>query len=181
MLPIRLGSFLTNEEVQKTKYEYNKPVIKLCCTALLVLTSASSIVMGGAVLYAKYNTPKPIISEEEYSVAYKQVNNITKSLAVIRDVRPNNLDTLDVISKINNAATLSEITITDIDISANKFVIKGLTRNIKDANKFSSVLDFDDSYTKSLSNISNNGGKSLMNMDFTVTITSKKEHKGGQK
>lgn len=179
MLPIRLGSFLTNEEVKKTKYEYNKPLIKLCCMAIFTLTAASSAVMGAAVLYAKYNTPTPIVAEREYAAAQKQVTNITKSLAVIRDARPNNLDALDVVSKISSAAASSKITIIDIDITANKYVIKGVTQNIKDANEFSSALDFDKSYTKSLSNISNNSGE--MNMDFTVTITPTKEQKGGKK
>lgn len=181
MLPINLGSFLTKEKINETKYNYNKPLIKLCCIALLVLTSANCAVMGAAVLYAKYNVPKPIISASEYSAAQKQAMNVTKSLAVIRDVRPNNLDICDVVSKISSAAASSKISVTEIEANANKFVIKGVTKNIKDANAFSEALDFDKTYTKSISNISNNSSDSLKNMDFTVTITPAKEKKGGKK
>lgn len=181
MLPINLGSFLTKEKIKETKYNFNKPLIKLSCIALLVLSTASCAVMGAAVAYAKYNIPKPIVSEVEYSAAQKQAVNITKSLAVIREVRPNNLDALDVVSKISSAAAISNITITEIDVDANKFVIKGITKNINEANAFSSALDFDKTYTKSLSNISNNSGDSLRNMDFTVTITPAKDQKGGNK
>ena len=181
MLPINSGSFLTSEEIRKTKYEYNKPLIRLCCIAIFVLTAVSCAVMGAAVGYARYTAPKPIVNEAEYAAAQKQANSINKSLAIVRESRPSDLDVCDVISKISNAVALSEITVTNISINDKQFVIKGLSKNIDGANHFVDSLEFDNSkYSKSLSDISDNTSDKVSNMDFTVTILSNIK-RGGSK
>lgn len=173
---IKLGSFLTEEQISENKYKYNKPIIKLATISCLIFALSSCIVMGFAVIYMKINTPQPIVSEEQYLKAQKQSLRINKDLALIKSIRKD-FNVCKVVSLIGAAANTSDVNLTHISLNSNQFIMKGFAKDLDVANKFNDSLFFDDRYSKNLSNIQ--GTSSSKDIEFTTTvicpITEKKE------
>lgn len=69
MLPIRLGTFLTEQESNQAKYYFNKPLIRLTAAAFMVFSISLAACMGAAAAYAHISKPSPIVSDTEYKQA----------------------------------------------------------------------------------------------------------------
>lgn len=193
------GSFLTEKQKNEAKYRFNKPVIRLCCIGFLCFTLGSIAALGVAMFHAVYTAPHAIVPAVAYSRAQTTSNRVTKSLSVIKEAHPQNIDVCKTMSYFSEGVARSngDVSIKDISISPKTYTIKCIGKDIAAANEFLKDLPFEtNKYTKQLTDIKtsrefadmpsvpampgpdgvDNRGDTLTNnvpVDFTVIVTPK--------
>lgn len=169
MLPIRLGTFLTEHEINQAKYHFNKPLIKLTAAAFMVFSVSLAASMGAAATYAHICKPSPVVSESEYKQAQALAASVTKHIATLKEAHPKDIDVCNVVYILSTAAKAQNIAITDVSIAPGSFTIKGQSPDIKKAHSY----DFGSKYTKQIKDISGKDDR-IQGIAFTISINEKK-------
>ena len=164
MLLPNCGSFLTVKEKSESNYNYNKPLIRLCCVGFLVFSLTSLATMGVAAFYATYTAPHSTVPLVSYSKAHAASSRVTKSLSTLREARPLDIDVCRVVNLVSDSTVRSNgnISIKDISVKPQNYTIKGIGKDIPAVNDYLKSLDFAPSrYDKQLSDIKSNPSKNL--------------------
>lgn len=159
MLLPNCGSFLTQKEKSESVFSFNKPLIRLCCAGFLVFSLSSLVTMGIAMFYATYSAPHPLFPTASYSKAHAASSRVTKSLALLKEARPSDIDVCKVIDIVSTgiAASNKDITLKDFIIRPQNYSIKGYGKDISTVNNFMRNLDFPAAkFEKQLSDIKSN-------------------------
>lgn len=196
MLLPSYGSFLTESQKNEAKYRFNKPLIRLCCVGFLCFSLGGIAALGVAMFHAVYTAPHAIVPAVAYSRAQTTSNRVTKSLAVIKEAHPQNIDVCKTMSYFSEGIARSNgnVSINDINISPKNYTIKCIGKDIAVANEFLKDLPFENNkYDKQLTDIKtskefsnmppmpgsddvNGSTDNLSNnipVDFTVIVTPK--------
>lgn len=181
MLPINYGNFLSKEEHAAAMYEYNKPVISLVVKSITLFAVAAAVTVGMATGYSYISNPIQQYDTAQFNEAQKLSQEVSKSLGVSKEARPNGINVIDSVNKFMAPKT-KEITITQLKIQPDKYTVTAQTENIEAANAYAQALDFGKDKRVNISNINTKDGLS----EFTVTVTEIKKakaapSKGGQK
>lgn len=179
MLPIRLGTFLTEQESNQAKYYFNKPLIRLTAAAFMVFSVSLAASMGAAATYAHICKPSPVVSESEYKQAQALAASVTKHIATLKEAHPKDIDVCNVVYILSTAAKAQNIAITDVNIAPGSFTIKGQSPDIKKAHSYLQALDFGSKYTKQIKDISGKDDR-IQGVEFTISIDEKKSVKPKQ-
>lgn len=164
MLLPNCGSFLTAKEKSESSYNYNKPLIRLCCVGFLVFSLTSLATMGVAAFYATYTAPHSVVSAVSYSKAHAASSRVTKSLSALREARPSDIDVCRVVNLVSDSTVRfnGNISIKDISVKPQNYTIKGIGKDIPAVNDYLKSLDFTPSrYEKQLSDIKSSPSKNL--------------------
>ena len=156
MLLPSYGSFLTESQKNEAKYRFNKPLIRLCCVGFLCFSLGGIAALGVAMFHAVYTAPHAIVPAVAYSRAQTTSNRVTKSLSVIKEAHPQNIDVCKTMSYFSEGVTRSNgnVSIKDISISPKTYTIKCIGKDIAAANEFLKDLPFEtDKYEKQLTDI----------------------------
>lgn len=172
-LQVKYGSFLRKSELGEAKYEYSKPLIRkraICCFAF---AAGFALTLVGANMYAKMMAPVKPYDTAYFTKAQLLSTDVSKGLAKIREARPNEIDVCKVVQEFTNKP--NDVELETISIVPNRYVIKGMTRNVNSPNEYLNMLDFGKKH-KAISDISTNIDG---NTQFTITVVADK--KGGKK
>lgn len=179
MLPIRLGTFLTEHEINQAKYHFNKPLIKLTAAAFMVFSVSLAACMGAAAAYAHISKPSPIVSDTEYKQAQALAARVTKHIATLKEAHPKDIDVCNIVYILSTASKEQNIAITDVRIAPGSFTIKGQSPDIKKTHSYLQALDFGSKYTKQIKDISGKDDR-IQGVEFTISIDEKKSVKPKQ-
>lgn len=156
MLLPSYGSFLTESQKNEAKYRFNKPLIRLCCVGFLCFSLGGIAALGVAMFHAVYTAPHAIVPAVAYSRAQTTSNRVTKSLSVIKEAHPQNIDVCKTMSYFSEGVARSNgnVSIKDISISPKTYTIKCIGKDIAAANEFLKDLPFEtNKYEKQLTDI----------------------------
>lgn len=172
-LQVRYGTFLRKQELSNAKYEYMKPYFRKYAFCALGFAAGILTVMVAATMYAKMLKPVQTYDTAYYNKAQALSVEINKGLAKLREARPNGIDVCEAVQQFSFKP--SEVELDSISIVPNKYIVKGISRNINSPNEYLSMLDFKDKVA-AISDIHNvdNG------TEFTITVTPNVK-KGGKK
>lgn len=179
MLPIRLGTFLTEQESNQAKYYFNKPLIRLTAAAFMVFSISLAACMGAAAAYAHISKPSPIVSDTEYKQAQALAARVTKHIATLKEAHPKDIDVCNIVYILSTASKEQNIAITDVRIAPGSFTIKGQSPDIKKTHSYLQALDFGSKYTKQIKDISGKDNR-IQGVEFTISIDEKKSVKPKQ-
>ena len=156
MLLPSYGSFLTESQKNEAKYRFNKPLIRLCCVGFLCFSLGGIAALGVAMFHAVYTAPHAIVPAVAYSRAQTTSNRVTKSLSVIKEAHPQNIDVCKTISYFSEGVVRSNgnVSIKDITVSPKTYTIKCIGKDIAAANEFLNDLPFESNkFNKQLTDI----------------------------
>lgn len=191
MLSESCGSFLSARQKGESLYQYNKPLIRLACAGFLAFSLAALATVGGALFFSVYSAPRPIVPAASYSKANAASSRVTKSLAVIREARPQGIDVCNVIAVVSEAVAASKenVSVKDLLVKPQAYTVKGVGKDVLAVNDFLKALDFDSKkYDKQIGDIKSNPksvappmpGQAVdplapkeVPVEFTIQITSK--------
>lgn len=179
MLPIRLGTFLTEQESNQAKYYFNKPLIRLTAAAFMVFSISLAACMGAAAAYAHISKPSPIVSDTEYKQAQALAARVTKHIATLKEAHPKDIDVCNIVYILSTASKEQNIAITDVRIAPGSFTIKGQSPDIKKTHSYLQALDIGSKYTKQIKDISGKDDR-IQGVEFTISIDEKKSVKPKQ-
>lgn len=167
MLSVNYGNFLRKSESEKARYEFNRPVLSFgvtCVTLFCVGIAASS-----ASLYAfsLFSSPVPSFSQDTFQSAQALNTNLSKSIAAMKNARPDGIQTVDVISKIIEMKP-SDVMIDSMKIAPGHYTIKGFTSAQESANVFASALDFGKEFQSAVTSMTQEKGTNVFTIDVTM-------------
>lgn len=169
MLSVKLGNFLTQKQVAKAKYEYNKPVISLVAFSFLTFSLTALVISGLALSHTYFNKPIQTFDKTYFEQAQKLNTELNRNIAITKEARPQNIDICNIVQNITQDVP-SDISIKEISVTPQNYSIKGETQTIEAANKYVSSLDFGKQKATALDSISNNNKESK---DFVISVKSK--------
>lgn len=153
MLSINYGNFLRRNETEKARYEFNRPVIALAVNTFCVFCVTGACVMGALFAYSSLVKPTPTFSQDTFTKAQTLNNNLSKGIAVMKQARPENINTVSIISQITSHKP-SDVAIKDIKITPGHYTIKGLTYSQESANTYASSLEFGKDFQTAVTSVS---------------------------
>lgn len=179
-LPVNYGNFLLKKESDNARFRYNKPLISLAVSAVMVFAVTGALLSGLALAYTHMTTPKQNYDINYFNKAQKLSTDVSKSLAQFKDARPDGINAVKTV-QVFNAAKPEGIDIENIKIDSKKYIVTGATDDMNLANDYLEKLDFGREREAVISNIITKEDKS----NFTITVSEKvkqqnaKAKKGG--
>lgn len=156
MLLKNYGSFLTEKQKNEAAYNFNKPVIRQWCIGFLFFSVMAAAAMGTAVFHAMYTVPHAVVPAVSYSRAQAASSRVSKSLGVLREAHPQDIDVCNVLGVFTEAVARSNgsVSVKDILIKPQNYTLKAMGKDIASANDFLKSLPFDSrKFDKQLSDI----------------------------
>ena len=172
-LQVRYGTFLRKQELSNAKYEYMKPYFRKYAFCALGFAAGVLMVMVVANMYVNMLKPVQPYDTAYYNKAQALSTELNKGLAKLRESRPMGIDVCDAVQQFATKPT--DIDLTSITIEPNKYVVKGISRNVNSPNDYLSMLNFKDKLA-SVTGIEN----IEEGTEFTITVTPNVK-KGGKK
>ncbi len=156
MLLVNYGNFLTLTEMKNEEYCFRKPIIKLFINGLVLFSFVGLLMAAASFGIAKMDNP----TETYNSDKYKKANDLSVALAAdlrsLHDARPENINVCRIIQTFLSARP-EEVSIANIQIKPEKYVVKGCANTSDIVSEYTSNLIFDNGYSAKLSDVKNKG------------------------
>ena len=180
------NDFLPKSEIERTLYNRRKPIILLVMVMFLVFNLVGCAVQGLAIAYAAWAIQPVQIDQEKYNDAQKLNLELSHRFSQLKLARPNDVNVIATLAAVTNAKP-AEVSLTDINIGAEKTIITGITQNLDVANKYCNDIVLPGKKTQIDTVKTNQAGNTAANtvpiaqqgkeIKFTISILTK--DKGG--